>query len=315
MIAKSLDELPFASLTEPRRNGKLPTPMKIKTTAEKPWSQLQDEVNTLSFNQPTKIGCGAQYQGPSVCADNKMALLSDIVRMELEKAFKSSKQLSRQPSTEYNSPYQMSCGSLSTEYSTTEYTPSRQTSSMYDEAQALKSSNESFTPSLYKKLPTTLMIRNIPQMYTQEELMLEWPNNGTYDFFYLPMNAKGIPNKTYAFINFTSPEAALAFKTKWDKKRLQRLQARRTLNVSCADVQGRDANLWQLRRGQQWRLKHKDGQPHICDNGVQISLAQAMRKLKSDDAARQQGSLGETFDGASGMWATTLGPQATTLSL
>merc|ERR1719352_703828 len=37
-------------------------------------------------------------------------------------------------------------------------------------------------PVPYEGLPTTLMIRNIPIMYTQDALLLEWPNNGTYDF-------------------------------------------------------------------------------------------------------------------------------------
>lgn len=158
-------------------------------------------------------------------------------------------------------------------------TPSSSPPMTAEDTEALAASTEGFTPTAYKKLPTTLMIRNIPQLYTQEDLALEWPNNGTYDFFYMPISFKG--NKTYAFINFTTPESALAFKEKWDKKRLRRFQARRTLNISCADVQGQDANLWQLRKGQQWRLKNKECQPLIFDKkGRQISLDYAMRTLR-----------------------------------
>lgn len=101
------------------------------------------------------------------------------------------------------------------------------------------------------RLPTTLKIRNIPQMYSQKELALEWPNNGSYDFFHLPMNydtSKG--NKTFAVINFTSHQAAAAFKEGWDKQRLRQFQACQTLNIAFADVQGRDANMWQLQKGQ-----------------------------------------------------------------
>jgi len=99
--------------------------------------------------------------------------------------------------------------------------------------------------------PTTLIIRNIPQMYSQKELALEWPDNGSYDFFDLRMNhdtSKG--NKTFAVINFTSHEFAAAFKGGWDKQRLRQFQARQTLSITYADVQGRDANMSQLQKGQ-----------------------------------------------------------------
>lgn len=137
-------------------------------------------------------------------------------------------------------------------------------------------------PTAYRRLPTTLMIRNIPAMYTQDELAAEWPNNGTYNFFYLPTShttTKG--NKTFAFINFTSPQAAVAFKELWDKQRLSQFQARRTLNITCADVQGRDANMWQLRKGHNWRLKNKECQPLIFEYGVQIPFDEGMGRLSA----------------------------------
>merc|ERR1719465_14878 len=33
---------------------------------------------------------------------------------------------------------------------------------------------------------TTLIIRNVPVLYTREMLLQEWPNEATYDFLYLP---------------------------------------------------------------------------------------------------------------------------------
>lgn len=131
----------------------------------------------------------------------------------------------------------------------------------------------------FQGLPTTLMIRNIPVMYTQEALVLEWPNNGTYDFFYLPFSCSSQRNLTYAFINFTSHAAAMDFKNRFEKNRLAHYTARKPLNVSCADVQGRDENLLQLRKKRIWRLKVKQCQPLIYDDGVRISLAEAFRRL------------------------------------
>jgi len=72
---------------------------------------------------------------------------------------------------------------------------------------------------------TTVMVRNIPAMYTQEMLVSECVNMGTFDFLYLPRSGNGHSNLTYAFINFVSEEHALAFKDQWHKKRLTQLVA------------------------------------------------------------------------------------------
>lgn len=134
-----------------------------------------------------------------------------------------------------------------------------------------------------ERAPTTLMIRNIPVMYTQDALVLEWPNNGSYDFFYMPYSCSLQRNLTYAFINFTSHEAAMEFKDKWEKNRLPHFTSRKPLNISCADVQGRDENLWQLKKKRIWRLKVKQCQPLVFDLGEQISLSEAFRRLSMAD--------------------------------
>lgn len=131
---------------------------------------------------------------------------------------------------------------------------------------------------------TTLMVRNIPVMYTQEMLLMEWPNNNTYDFLYLPYSCSMQRNLTYAFINFTSTAAACEFKAKWQKMRLAHYMARKPLNISFADLQGRDDNLLQLKKKRFWRIKIKQCQPIIFENGERISLAQALHKLEANDA-------------------------------
>jgi hypothetical protein len=143
-------------------------------------------------------------------------------------------------------------------------------------------STQSFEVTAYKGLPTTLMIRNIPLTYTQEALAAEWPNNGTYDFFYVPCSANMQRNKTYAFINFTSHQAALDFKAQWDKVRLPQFTTRKALSITCADVQGRDENLLQLFKKRHWRLKVKECQPLIYENDVSITLDQAFQGLEGE---------------------------------
>jgi hypothetical protein len=143
-------------------------------------------------------------------------------------------------------------------------------------------STQTFEVTAYKGLQTTLMIRNIPLTYTQEALAAEWPNNGTYDFFYVPCSANMQRNKTYAFINFTSTQAALDFKATWDKVRLPQFTTRKALSITCADVQGRDENLLQLFKKRHWRLKVKECQPLIYENGVSITLDQAFQGLEGE---------------------------------
>jgi len=127
---------------------------------------------------------------------------------------------------------------------------------------------------------TTLMIRNVPVLYTREMLLFEWENNGSYDFLYLPYSCSMQRNLSYAFVNFTSEAAALAFIQRWQKKRLPHYTARKPLNISFAEVQGRDSNLLQLKKKRVKRIKINQCQPLIFEHGVQIPLVTALRSLE-----------------------------------
>ena len=51
---------------------------------------------------------------------------------------------------------------------------------------------------------TTIMIKNIPNKYTQQMLLstIDRSQRDNYDFFYLPIDFKNNCNMGYAFINF-----------------------------------------------------------------------------------------------------------------
>lgn len=127
---------------------------------------------------------------------------------------------------------------------------------------------------------TTLMIRNVPVLYTREMLLAEWPNDGTYDFLYLPYSCSMQRNLSYAFVNFTSESAALAFVQQWQKKRLMHYTSRKPLNISFADVQGLDSNLWQLKKKRVKRIKINQCQPMIFELGHRVPLAEALKALE-----------------------------------
>lgn len=132
---------------------------------------------------------------------------------------------------------------------------------------------------------TTLMIRNVPLMYTQELLMQEWPADGAYDFLYLPRTCTGQTNLSFAFINFISEANAMAFREMWQKRRLANFSSRKPLNISYADVQGLEANLAQIRVKRARRANVRQCVPVVVLGGreVEFDVALAAFGLDADD--------------------------------
>lgn len=96
--------------------------------------------------------------------------------------------------------------------------------------------------------PTTMMIRNIPNRYTQKELIRELSDLGfsnSYDFLYLPIDKGTLCNVGYAFVNFVEPSWAemcmRAFENYTFKK--YRKARGKIATVSVAHLQGLEANL------------------------------------------------------------------------
>jgi len=88
---------------------------------------------------------------------------------------------------------------------------------------------------------TTLMIKNIPNKYTQKMLLTTIDENfhGTYDFFYLPIDFKNKCNVGYAFINMVRPEYIIPLIQKFDRKKWEKFNSEKVCNISYARIQVR----------------------------------------------------------------------------
>ncbi|XP_027368363.1 protein terminal ear1-like [Abrus precatorius] len=107
---------------------------------------------------------------------------------------------------------------------------------------------------------TTVMIRNVPNQFKLEELLLildeyclqqnknandpaDWCK---FDFVYLPMDyrkhaiEKRMSNLGYAFVNFTTPSAAFKFYEKFQGLEWNVTENRKTCEINVAQYQGKD---------------------------------------------------------------------------
>lgn len=90
---------------------------------------------------------------------------------------------------------------------------------------------------------TTLMIRNIPNKYTQQMLLTEinQRHRGNYDFFYLPIDFKNKCNMGYAFINFMDAESIIPFYKEFDSQKWTNFNSEKVCAISYARLQGKQA--------------------------------------------------------------------------
>ena len=91
-----------------------------------------------------------------------------------------------------------------------------------------------------KTCRTTVMIKNIPNKYTQKMLVAEVNRNhkGTFDFFYLPIDFKNKCNVGYAFINFVDWRHIQKFYSEFDGKPWRKFNSEKICALSYARIQG-----------------------------------------------------------------------------
>lgn len=92
---------------------------------------------------------------------------------------------------------------------------------------------------------TTLMMRNLPNKYTQRMLLTEVNETGflgTFDFLYLPIDPETNANRGYAFLNFIDSGIAWMFRMFYEGRKMARFNSNKVVSVMPATLQGFDAN-------------------------------------------------------------------------
>jgi len=94
-----------------------------------------------------------------------------------------------------------------------------------------------------KDKKTTVMVRNIPNKYTQKMLLAEIDEElkGKYDFFYLPIDFKNKCNVGYAFMNLTDPLWILTLYKCFNGRRWSHFNSGKICEITYARIQGKEA--------------------------------------------------------------------------
>mmetsp|Transcript_40045 Transcript_40045/g.91584 ORF Transcript_40045/g.91584 Transcript_40045/m.91584 type:complete len:276 (+) Transcript_40045:63-890(+) len=100
------------------------------------------------------------------------------------------------------------------------------------------------TPTAASAGPTTLMLRNIPNKVTADQLRVFLDDAGmqnTYDVLHLPTDLKSGHNRGYAFVNFLTNEGFTYGMQQLGGLQFSRMFSRKVTEVCIAHVQGRRA--------------------------------------------------------------------------
>eukprot|EP00435_Cladocopium_sp_Y103_P050249 s1968_g15.t1 len=102
-------------------------------------------------------------------------------------------------------------------------------------------------PAWYKDEGTTMMVKNIPNRYSTEQILEELHENGfsgSFDFLYLPMDFGTKRNKGYFFLNLRTHELAQIFTDVFSRHCFNRYKSNKVPEVALATVQGFEKNVW-----------------------------------------------------------------------
>jgi len=144
---------------------------------------------------------------------------------------------------------------------------------------------------------TTMMLRNIPNKYTQTKLLQEIDEcgfAGTYDFFYLPMDVHNKSNVGYAFVNFKTPEVAARFSAVCSNRSFLRFRSRKVGIVSAAHVQGLDANLRHFQDRAVTQAKNDQYRPIVLKGNQVIKFEDAVAEARSQSVEDTSGEASPT---------------------
>jgi len=92
---------------------------------------------------------------------------------------------------------------------------------------------------------TTVMMRSMPNKYSQKMLITEINDGGflgTFDFLYLPIDVETNANKGYAFLNFVDSSFAWMFRLFYQGRKMNHFNSSKIVAVTPATLQGFEAN-------------------------------------------------------------------------
>jgi len=137
----------------------------------------------------------------------------------------------------------------------------------------------------------TLMLRNIPNKYTQEQLRQDLePFRLAIDFLYLPTDFKNNCNLGYAFLNFADGKVAEKFAAQYNGNRLPRFpHSPKVLAVQCARVQGQEANVERFRDSSVMGVRDETMKPMLFNVGEPIPFPAPNGDLPPIGARRKRG--------------------------
>ncbi|KYF42083.1 RNA recognition motif 2 protein [Toxoplasma gondii ARI] len=130
---------------------------------------------------------------------------------------------------------------------------------------------------------TTVMLRNIPNKYTQEMMisLLNETYKGLFDFFYLPIDFRNSCNVGYCFINFVHPFVAVHFKRAFHNLKLTAFKSQKVCACTWGRVQGLQANIAHYRNSAVMGVPFSQYKPLLFRDGLIIPFPQAKRPLPS----------------------------------
>mmetsp|Transcript_41924 Transcript_41924/g.66585 ORF Transcript_41924/g.66585 Transcript_41924/m.66585 type:complete len:374 (-) Transcript_41924:126-1247(-) len=144
---------------------------------------------------------------------------------------------------------------------------------------------------------TTVMLRNIPNKYTQNTLMQEINDLGfcgTYNFFYLPMDVHNRSNVGYAFINFEKPKDTERFRRSFSEHRFQRFHSRKIGSVCTAHVQGLDENLRHFENRAVTQARNDQYRPVVLKGQHRVEFEEAVAEVKARSSMRGEALANQT---------------------
>eukprot|EP00435_Cladocopium_sp_Y103_P025043 s1434_g6.t1 len=137
---------------------------------------------------------------------------------------------------------------------------------------------------------TTVMIRNIPTEYKQDELILEvsevMGSPQSFDFFYLPWDTQNDCNIGYVFVNFPDPGAAQLAVRAFSNYNFRLHDSKKVGKVSPAHIQGLENNLRHL-QDRAVVLGNHPCSPIVMWKGQKVELSLIFQELRTQDTLRR----------------------------